>query len=161
MIALSFGPSPSNTPTAKTTRQTGLLFPEYSHSSRLGDRFIQPLYLVVDDNMDATLTADYMTDFGFGSGLEFRYLLNDSAPGLLYGNYITGSNGEPDRALVEWTHDGILPGDIRLVVDVEYASKRLASRTTPARSDSFLCAVIRKVNQAIHGFLDRTAQQQP
>jgi LPS-assembly protein len=109
---------------AKTTRQTGLLFLEYSHSTRLGEQFKQPFYLVIDDHMDATLTADYMSDFGFGTGLEYRYLLNDSQPGRFFGNYITGFDDEPDRALVEWTHDGQLPGGTRLVADVEYASKK-------------------------------------
>ena len=109
---------------AKTTRQTGLLFPEISHSNRLGDRYTQPFYLVVDDNIDATLIVDYMSDFGTGTGLEFRYLLNDSKPGKFYGNYISGFDDEPDRALVEWTHDGKLPGDVRLVVDAEYVSKK-------------------------------------
>jgi len=109
---------------AKTTRQSGLLFPQLSQSSRLGERYTQPFYLVIDDNMDATLTADYMGDFGIGTALEYRYLLDDSVPGRFYGNYINGFGAEPDRALVEWEHDGRLPGDVRLAVDAEYASKK-------------------------------------
>ncbi len=109
---------------AKTERQTGLLFPEVSHSSRLGNRYVQPFYLVIDDNMDATLTVDYMSDFGIGSGLEYRYLLRRSKPGRMYVNYISGTDGEPDRALVEWQHDGMLPGQIRLAADGEYVNKK-------------------------------------
>jgi len=109
---------------AKTERQSGLLFPEIGHSSRFGDRIIQPYYLVIDDHIDATLSVDYMSDFGLGSGLEFRYLMRQSRPGRLYGNYISGLHGEPDRLLAEWFHDGMLPGKVRLVADVEYVDRK-------------------------------------
>lgn len=109
---------------AKSERQSGLLFPEFGHSNRLGNQFAQSYYQVIDDHMDATLTLDYMSDFGVGTGLEYRYLLPKSHPGRLFGNYISGANGEPDRALVEWAHDGRLPGDIRLVANVEYVNKK-------------------------------------
>lgn len=109
---------------AKTERQSGLLLPELSRSDRLGVRYIQPYYHVIDDHMDATLTLDYMSDFGVGTALEYRYLFRRSKPGRFYGNYITGIDGEPDRALVEWQHDGRLPGDVRLAVDAEYVNKK-------------------------------------
>ncbi|PLY01107.1 MAG: hypothetical protein C0623_06070 [Desulfuromonas sp.] len=109
---------------AKTERQSGLLFPEISHSSRLGNRYRQPLYLVIDQDLDATLEIDYMSDLGIGTGLEFRYLPPQSRTGRLYTNFISGFDDEPDRSLTEWDHDGLLPGQVRLVIDAEYVSEK-------------------------------------
>jgi len=109
---------------AKTERQSGLLFPEISHSNRLGNRYQQPFYLVLDDHLDATFDLDYMSDFGVGTALEMRYLPPSSRPGRLYVNYINGLKEEPDRVLAEWDHDGLLPGGIRLVADAEYVNKK-------------------------------------
>lgn len=122
---------------AKTRRQSGLLFPEISHSDRLGERYLQPYYLVLDDHLDATLSVDYMSDFGIGSSLEFRYLFANSQPGRIYGNYIAGFDREPDRGLYQWSHDGYLPGHIRLVVDGEYLSRKDYYRIFGGQADIY------------------------
>jgi len=108
---------------AKTQRSSGFLLPDVGFSNRLGKEIVLPWYQVIDTNQDVTLTLDYMSQIGVGTGAEYRYLLRRSQPGTLMGNYITGLNGEPERYIVAWEHNGYLPGDVRLVADAEYTNK--------------------------------------
>ncbi len=108
---------------AKTQRSSGFLLPEVGFSDRFGTEVVVPWYQVIDDNQDATLTLDYMADFGLGTGAEYRYLFGRGRPGALSGNYVTGFKDETSRYLIAWQHDGYLPGDVRLVVDAEHVSK--------------------------------------
>jgi len=57
-----------------TDRKTGLLFPRFGYSSERGYFYRQPVFIVLADNRDTTLTLDYMSAKGFGEGLEYRYV---------------------------------------------------------------------------------------
>lgn len=65
----------------KLKRQSGLLMPEIGSSDRKGNQYIQPLYWAIDDHSDATLYAHYMSDRGIRTGLEYRYVLDESSLG--------------------------------------------------------------------------------
>lgn len=68
-------------------RQTGLLFPQFGLSRRNGFDYLQPIYLNLAPNYDATLLPRYMSKRGFMFGTEFRYLY-EGGRGEVTGNYL-------------------------------------------------------------------------
>lgn len=81
----------------KDSRQTGLLLPEITNSSRDGFGFNLPLFLNLSESIDATLFAEYYSDRGFMPGAEFRYVLNDSSKGKFSGNYLSDDLSDSDE----------------------------------------------------------------
>ncbi len=74
---------------AKTTRQSGFLFPYISHSSdKLGWDMELPFFWAISESIDATLYQRYMDKRGFQEGAEFRYCIGDHSFGTLYGSYL-------------------------------------------------------------------------
>ena len=57
---------------AKTTRQTGLLFPDLGYSTMNGAFYSQPFFQVLDQSRDLTWTATYMSKAGFMPGIQYR-----------------------------------------------------------------------------------------
>ncbi len=57
---------------AKTTRQSGLLFPDFGYSTMNGAFYSQPLFQVLDESRDMTWNATYMSKVGFMPGIEYR-----------------------------------------------------------------------------------------
>jgi LPS-assembly protein len=108
---------------AKTERSSGFLMPTFGFSSQLGTRIEASWFQVISDDQDVTLNLDSMSRIGVGTGAEYRYFINTVRPAALNVNYITGVLDEPDRYLLEWEHDGGLPGDIRLAINSQYVNK--------------------------------------
>ena len=74
---------------AKTTRQTGFLFPRLAYSrDKLGWDAELPFYLAISKSVDATFYQRYMDKRGFKEGAEFRYFLNKDSYGTIYGDYL-------------------------------------------------------------------------
>ncbi|MBN2539121.1 MAG: LPS-assembly protein LptD [Deltaproteobacteria bacterium] len=74
---------------AKTTRQTGLLFPRIAYSrDKLGWDVGIPFYWAVSENVDATFYQRYMDKRGFQEGAELRYIVSKDSYGMLYGDYL-------------------------------------------------------------------------
>jgi LPS-assembly protein len=67
----------------KTKRQSGLLTPRISFSDKKGTQFSQPYYWAINDSMDATLYADYMSSRGIKMGGEYRYFLSEDDKGVV------------------------------------------------------------------------------
>ncbi len=57
---------------AKTTRQSGLLMPDYGKSFKRGFFYTQPYFHVIDESSDMTVYAGMMTKVGPLLGLEYR-----------------------------------------------------------------------------------------
>ena len=89
-------------------RQTGLLYPSISSSSRNGFDWRQPIYLNLAPNYDATLYPRYMSKRGVQLGGEFRWLYGqgsgsvrgawmpkDDLPGSRPERYLQDLNGNP------------------------------------------------------------------
>ncbi|HZX79483.1 MAG TPA: LPS assembly protein LptD, partial [Lysobacter sp.] len=89
-------------------RQTGLLYPSISSSSRNGFDWRQPIYLNLAPNYDATLYPRYMSKRGVQLGGEFRWLYGqgsgsvrgawmpkDDLPGNRPDRYLQDLNGNP------------------------------------------------------------------
>jgi LPS-assembly protein len=126
---------------AKTTRQTGFLFPYFGYSAdRLGFDAEIPFYWAVSKSTDATLYTRYMDKRGLKEGVEFRYQPSSSTYGLFYGDFLkdqwTGSDtsgGIPrtwtekqDRWSWYWNHETTFsPGfyfrsDLKKISDIYY-----------------------------------------
>ncbi len=74
---------------AKTTRQTGLLFPRIAYSrDKLGWDVGIPFYWAVSENVDATFYQRYMDKRGFQEGAELRYIAGEDSHGTLYADYL-------------------------------------------------------------------------
>lgn len=82
----------------KLQRQSGLLFPEFSHSTDYGYRAGIPLYLVLGRSADATITPTYLSDRGLLAAAEFRYRLDEEREGLIYGESLFDRRGGEEFA---------------------------------------------------------------
>ncbi len=56
----------------KVKRQTGLLFPEFGRSRKMGTWYSQPFYWAIDDSRDMTLTEQWFEKRGLMHGVEYR-----------------------------------------------------------------------------------------
>ena len=92
----------------KTKRQTGLLKPKVSVSSRWGFSWDQPLFWAISDDTDATLYTQYMQKRGTKVGLEYRYALTDASYGAVMADGLQDrqiDDGTPE-ATRKWGYDG-------------------------------------------------------
>ncbi|MDR0477915.1 MAG: LPS assembly protein LptD [Desulfobulbaceae bacterium] len=81
----------------KDTRQTGLLFPEWSYSSNSGFGANLPLFINLSHSADITLFPEYMTQRGFKPGLEFRYAMSDTDKGVFFGQFLNDRLSDPSQ----------------------------------------------------------------
>jgi LPS-assembly protein len=118
----------------KAERESGLLTPSFGYSNNKGVRASLAWYQVIDRNMDATIYLDYLSEIGLGKGLEYRYALSGNNNGKALYYHVTGlgdleepyqNEDFPDLDYYKWEHRGVLPGDWRLMADIEYTDKKL------------------------------------
>ncbi len=79
----------------KNTRQTGLLFPEFSYSANGGFGAGIPLFINLSDSADITLYPNYFAKRGVMGGAEFRYTTSEQSKGMFSGNYLDDSLSDP------------------------------------------------------------------
>jgi LPS-assembly protein len=117
-----------------TERESGLLMPRFGYSNNKGAIASMAWYQVIDRNMDATLYLDYFSEIGLGKGLEYRYTLAGHNNGKALYYHVTGlgeieeqgqKEDSPDLDYYRWEHGGNLPGDWRLMADIEYTDRKL------------------------------------
>lgn len=95
---------------AKTTRQTGFLFPELSQSRRDGTGFIAPLFVNLSPSTDLTLYPGQHSLRGPFFGLEFRHLNRADSLLTMQLDYLhdrTSDEG-PAGSDDDYRHDGYL-----------------------------------------------------
>jgi LPS-assembly protein len=74
---------------AKTTRQTGFLFPRFAYSRDQNGLDVEiPFYWAVSDSADATFFQRYLEKRGFKEGVELRYFTSPDSFGVFYGDFI-------------------------------------------------------------------------
>ncbi len=59
----------------KSERQSGFLMPVFVQESRSGSIYSQPVYFVLGENKDATITTDLSENRGTKAGVEYRHKL--------------------------------------------------------------------------------------
>ncbi len=73
---------------AKKKRQTGLLAPRFSSSSKKGFEYEQPLFIAISQNQDATVYLDFMEERGIKTAVEYRYILDNESQGGFFFDYL-------------------------------------------------------------------------
>jgi len=81
---------------AKTTRQSGLLYPSIAQSSKNGFDFEIPFYWAISDSTDATFYQRYVSERGYKQGMEYRYSLSKNTFGTAYVDYIRDNKTESE-----------------------------------------------------------------
>ncbi len=81
----------------KNTRQTGFLFPEFSHSSDNGTGFNFPFFINLSESADITLYPEYYTGRGAMPGAEFRYVYSEDSKGTFMGSYLDDKLSDPSE----------------------------------------------------------------
>ncbi|MDH5525402.1 MAG: LPS assembly protein LptD, partial [Desulfobulbaceae bacterium] len=66
---------------AKTKRETGFLFPEWSHSSRDGFGFMTPFFVNISPSSDVTLYPGFYDTRGMLYGGQYRYVAAEGSHG--------------------------------------------------------------------------------
>jgi LPS-assembly protein len=116
---------------ARTKRASGFLFPAFGEGDNKGFRFKAAYFWAINRSMDATFTADIMTERGVMGGLEYRYFLKDDLKGEMSYTFIddagyTDHDGIKSEEGFRWGldvyHRQTLPGDIKALVDVNLVS---------------------------------------
>lgn len=71
----------------RSERQTGLLFPQFGHSTKEGFRFLQPFYWAVSKSTDATLALDVESRARVGALGEFRTMFDRNSDFRIESSY--------------------------------------------------------------------------
>lgn len=96
---------------AKTKRESGMLFPEWSQSSRNGFGLTVPIFLNASPSMDFTFYPGYLAERGILYGGEFRYVSGPESKGSFVFNYLhdqLDDNADPAK---EYKRDGLIRRD--------------------------------------------------
>jgi len=91
---------------AKTKRETGFLFPEWSHSSRSGLGLTAPFFVNLSPSADITLYPSYLSERGLMSGGEFRYMLGERSQGTFLVSYLRDRLTDDDQD--DYKNDNLL-----------------------------------------------------
>lgn len=116
----------------KTKRATGFLTPSISYSDKTGPRLENRFFWAIADNMDATVTHEYMGVAGNKLAGEYRYIFSPGVHGQLNVEYMkeTDPEKENDRDLwkLKYDHRHALPWGIRNVVHLDMQSEESIDR---------------------------------
>jgi LPS-assembly protein len=87
-------------------KKSGLLFPEYSSSSRNGTGIIPPVFVNLSPSYDMTLYPGYYSKRGLLLAGEFRYIADYNSKGTIMFNYL--DDDLKDTPANDYKADGIL-----------------------------------------------------
>ncbi|UCF69041.1 MAG: LPS-assembly protein LptD, partial [Acidobacteriota bacterium] len=106
----------------KTDRASGLLFPEFHSSDKLGQTLSLPVYWAFADSADVTFLIDYHSRVGPALGADLVWLptWNGHARGAAY--WINDQVRRETRYRLDWEQRQDLPHEIRLTADIEEIS---------------------------------------
>ncbi|MGQ0619076.1 MAG: LPS-assembly protein LptD [Panacagrimonas sp.] len=99
-------------------RRSGLLYPTIGQASGNGLDLRWPVYLNLAPNYDATFNPRYLSNRGFQSGLDFRYLFDRSSGSARY-EYLDDEKFNDRRSLLRFDHLGLV--NDRLGIEATYA----------------------------------------
>jgi LPS-assembly protein len=117
----------------KTKRQTGFLFPLVGTGSKDGFRYVQPFFVAIDPNQDATLGYGRYSKRGKRGELEYRYRSYEGIRGFVQGFYMEDRDFKlgSDRFGVRSEHDVTFSERFDMKVRVHDTKDRDYARTFP------------------------------
>ncbi|UZP68817.1 LPS assembly protein LptD [Desulfovibrio mangrovi] len=158
----------------KTKRQTGFLFPEFGHSSKLGMWYHQAFYWAINESSDMTISEQWIEKRGFMTGLEYRHQFDlhnkgwwrvdalhdtdidyseDDERGGLNDDGLVRTN--PERFWLRGMFDGTLADPRwKLKADLDYVSDQNYLREFKQSSAAFY-----PTRDALHDFFGRDLQE--
>lgn len=101
-------------------RQTGFLIPRVGYNTGEGLKINSAFFWAISRSQDATLYADYYGKKGWGSGLEYRYILSDDTRGQFNGYYINDIQVERTRWNIKYNHRQRISEDLSAKLRVNY-----------------------------------------
>lgn len=90
-------------PSGSSTRQSGFLNYDINYRSKQGVIFVQPFYLNIAPNVDATISAGYLQKFGPMLHNEFRYLTENSE-GIFETRHLHYKDTHKTSSMRRWQH---------------------------------------------------------
>ncbi len=143
-----------------SSRRSGLLIPTVGYDNRFGAHLQQGFYWAINPSQDLTISPSYYAKLGYGSDLEYRYVLDKKSRGDWLVSYLQqtelpnvagvsqpGQNSNRARALFTGTHtqqftpDLLLRGQAFFVTDPNYLqqlSNSGALRALPSAESNLL-----------------------
>ena len=107
-------------------RHSGLLTPTFGSSDDKGFFVRQPIYFVLSDSQDLTLSPTYFQKRGFGLGATYRYVRTEGSRGELDGFYLHDKEDSPDHDHDRWVaslrHEEVITPRLVLKADVARVS---------------------------------------
>jgi len=117
---------------AKTKRSTGFLIPGIAYSTERGFMLKNSFFWAIAENMDTTITHEYMGVAGNRFGLEYRYIFSPRTFGKLNAEYLieTDPNKDTDRDFwkLKFDHRHGLPFGATNVTFLDIESENSISR---------------------------------
>ena len=110
----------------KTDRQTGFLFPSFGVSQRNGFEMGLPFFWAARDDLNVTITPEYLTERGFKPSAEIEYVFGERGATQVYGTFISDREVDrddpetpfsPQRWATRFEHAMDLPGRSWLALD--------------------------------------------
>jgi LPS-assembly protein len=107
-------------------RHSGLLMPTFGSSEDKGFFVRQPIYIVLGDSQDLTLSPAYFEKRGFGIGATYRYIRREGSRGEIDGFYLHDTEESPDYDADRWVaslrHEEIITPRMILKADIARVS---------------------------------------
>jgi LPS-assembly protein len=113
-----------------STRHTGFLIPNIGYDNRFGMHFKESFYWAINPSQDLTVTPNYYSSLGYGSDLQYRYVLDRQSRGQWFVSALqqtklpnvsgvsqTGQDANQGRALITGTHTQQFTPDLLLRVN--------------------------------------------
>lgn len=134
-----------------STRQSGFLIPYIAYDNRFGMHAQDSFYWAINPSQDLTLSPSYYSNLGYGSDLEYRYVLDRRSRGQWFVSYLqqqqlpnvagvtdTGEDVKKGRALITGMHTQhitetlLLRANANVVTDPNYLQQLSNSGTQRA-----------------------------
>jgi LPS-assembly protein len=134
-----------------STRRTGFLIPTIGYDNRFGTHLQESFYWAINPSQDVTISPSYYSNLGYGSDLEYRYVLDRKSKGQWFVSFLqqtklpnvsgvteTGQDAKQARALISGTHtqqftpDLLLRANANFVTDPNYLQQLSNSGTQRA-----------------------------
>lgn len=145
-----------------STRHSGFLIPNVGYDNRFGTHLQEAFYWAINPSQDLTIAPSYYSNLGYGSDLEYRYVLDKKSRGQWFISYLqqtklpnvsgvtdTGEDVKKGRALITGTHTQqvtdtlLLRAQANLVTDPNYLqqlSNSGAQRALPSNESNLLAS---------------------
>ncbi|MBI3610140.1 MAG: LPS-assembly protein LptD [Nitrospirae bacterium] len=106
----------------KTTRQSGFLVPQLGYNTADGLRVRQDFFWAIGPSEDATLSLDYRSIRGTGTGLEYRYKLSRESEGQLHYTFFDDHMTDSRRSETEFRHIQRFGPDVQARLNIHLVS---------------------------------------